>query len=281
MAADASAWIEAAASTSPSSWGSICLLLHRQLALAQNTSGSSDLQQLVSGRGCVEAVKSRWRAVASSCRRVARCRARCELRPTRLAREIILARSKDDYNRVGRPAAICSAQPSQSGHGLRVLSFSVSTPPPRRLHVTRMPPFSLGIASSRKTCASCVVSCKTLRTARVPPSEPDYPTCPWMIPPRSCDALVTAALPSITNCELINVIASLAYSFYDSHFAFNCVIARIQVDHTCQRTSTSTSLTPARSEWRSSQLASLPSQQVGQSWIRLSTLIPTRSPWAP
>ena len=63
---------------------------------------------------------------------------------------------------------------------------------------------------------------------RVPPSEPDYGNMSLDdAAPQAAKALVTAASPSITNCELTNVKASLAYSFYDSHFNFNCVIARI------------------------------------------------------
>ena len=81
--------------------------------------------------------------------------------------------------------------------------------------------------------------------ARVPLSEPDYGNMSLDdAAPQASTALVTAALPSITNCELTNVKGNLACSFHDSYCDFNCVIARIQVDHTCQRSSSSsTSLT--------------------------------------
>ena len=53
------------------------------------------------GREIAAGVQSRA-PVQAHARRVARCRARCGFRPTRLAREIFLARSKDDHHRIRR-----------------------------------------------------------------------------------------------------------------------------------------------------------------------------------
>ena len=99
--------------------------------------------------------------VQAHARRVARCRPRHGLRPTRLSegahpgpsqgrqpphrpptsrtishqpRETLIPSCIECHQRF-------AAQTSHSGHGRRGLSFSVSTPPPRRLHVTRTPRF--------------------------------------------------------------------------------------------------------------------------------------------
>ena len=113
--------------------------------------------------------------------------------------------------------------------------------------------------------------------ARVPPSEPDYANMSLDdAAPQATKALVTAALPSITNCELTNVKGSLACSFYDSHCDFNCVIARIPrrtyLSTHQQHPAPAPASQPAGSEWRSSHLASLPSQQV---WSELDSLVDT------
>ena len=76
------------------------------------------------------------------------------------------------------------------------------------------------------TCAPFVASYKTVRTEHESLSvRPDYGNMSLDdAAPQAATALLTAALPSITNCELTNV-------------NFNCVIARMHIDHTCQSTS--------------------------------------------
>ena len=136
-------------------------------------------------------------------RRAARCLARYELRPTTLGEGAhpgpLQGRSPPHRPPVNRTisrqlrgtllSSCIECQQRFAAPNLAVRPRPtwplVSTPPLRRLHVTRMPPFSLEIASSRKTCAPFVASRKTVRTEHESlPVSRITATCPWMMQPR-------------------------------------------------------------------------------------------------